>query len=55
MARSSTVSSKIDSKQLSNQSSGSTTSIRGKDNNPDAANVNSNCDLCKLFLERVKV
>ena len=35
-------SSKIDSKQSSDQSSGSATLIRDKDNNPDISNVISN-------------
>ena len=56
MASTSTVPSKIDSEQSSNQSSSSTTSIRHKDSNLDTSNINSDWDLSKfLILERVKV
>ena len=50
MARSSTVP-KIDSKQSSDQSSGSTTSTEGKNNNPGTTNVIFDWNSSKLFFK----
>ena len=55
MVHGSSVPYKINSKQSSNQLISSTTSTRGKDNNPDTFNVISNWNSSKLFLQRQKV